>query len=112
MHIARLYEGVVVTHSFVDDNGQIFDCVPVEQQPSVRRAGSRKVAQAPDVPVSPGGRTQVSSERPSRRRRDLTEKTLTVTQCRARRGRSQCAGSLSRSWHASSRSKSFFARAP
>ena len=35
-HILDLYEGVDVAHSFVDLNGQVFDCIPIEAQPSLR----------------------------------------------------------------------------
>jgi hypothetical protein len=41
-HILSLYESVDVTHSFLLDS-QVFDCVPVEQQPSVRQLGLDKV---------------------------------------------------------------------
>lgn len=40
-HILSLYEGVDVEHSFLLD-GQVFDCVPVAQQPSVRQLGLDK----------------------------------------------------------------------
>jgi hypothetical protein len=49
-HILKLYEGVEAKHSFVDDNGSIFDCIPVEQQPALRGAKSG-VAKAPDLPA-------------------------------------------------------------
>ncbi len=48
-HILGLYEGVEVQHSFVDENGQVFDCIPVEQQPSLR-GGSTPPASPPDAP--------------------------------------------------------------
>ena len=48
-HILRLYEGVEVVNSFVDENGSVFDCVPVEQQPSLRGAAGA-VPSAPDLP--------------------------------------------------------------
>src|SRR5215472_13113444 len=48
-HVLKLYNGIQVPHSFVDENGSIFDCVPIEQQPSLR--GSRgAVPAAPDMP--------------------------------------------------------------
>jgi hypothetical protein len=53
-HVARLYQGVDVAHSFADGNGQIFDCVPIQQQPAARRAGMLAVASPPDLP-HPGG---------------------------------------------------------
>jgi hypothetical protein len=52
-HILSLYAGVDVAHSFLLD-GQVFDCVPVAQQPSVRQlVGLDKVeleAPAPTLP--------------------------------------------------------------
>jgi hypothetical protein len=51
-YISDLYEGVEVTHSFVDENGQVFDCIPVEQQPSLKGT-SAGPADPPDAPASP-----------------------------------------------------------
>lgn len=48
-HILGLYEGVEVQHSFVDANGQVFDCIPIEQQPSLK-GSSTEIARAPDAP--------------------------------------------------------------
>jgi hypothetical protein len=48
-HVLRLYENVEVPHSFVDENGSVFDCIPIEQQPALRNA-REPVPQAPDVP--------------------------------------------------------------
>ncbi|GAA1109901.1 neprosin family prolyl endopeptidase [Kitasatospora arboriphila] len=54
-HILGLYSGVDVPHSFVDDNGQIFDCVPIEDQPSLR-GGAEGPAVPPDAPPQPAPR--------------------------------------------------------
>jgi len=62
-HILSLYEGVEVTHSFVDDNGQIFDCIPVEQQPSLKGA-STGPAVAPDAPTPDDAGPVTSGELP------------------------------------------------
>src|ERR1051326_9242870 len=35
-YLTKLYQGVEVLHSFMDENGSIFDCIPIEHQPSVR----------------------------------------------------------------------------
>ena len=35
-HILELYEKVEAPHSFQDETGAIFDCIPVEQQPALR----------------------------------------------------------------------------
>lgn len=35
-HLHRTYDGVEVVHSFEDDNGQVFDCIPIEHQSSLK----------------------------------------------------------------------------
>ncbi len=52
-HILSLYEGVALdgVHSFLLD-GQHFDCLPIEQQPSVRGLGLTHVEVAPPPPLS------------------------------------------------------------
>ncbi len=60
-HILSLYQGVRATHSFMGEDGSFVDCIPIEQQPSLRQgpaAGSR-VASAP----TPAGLPMPSSER-------------------------------------------------
>jgi hypothetical protein len=52
-HLLRHYQGVEVSHSFADENGQIFDCIPIGQQPSLKGT-QHKVAVPPEIP-SPGG---------------------------------------------------------
>jgi hypothetical protein len=48
-HILGLYDKVEAPHSFVDETGAIFDCVPIEQQAGLR--GSKEpVPKAPDLP--------------------------------------------------------------
>jgi Neprosin len=49
-HLIKRYEDVTVTHSFADENGQIFDCIPVRQQPSLKGTDTT-VAEAPDLPT-------------------------------------------------------------
>jgi hypothetical protein len=51
-HILSLYEAVEVRHSFVDANGQVFDCIPIEQQPSLK-GDSAGLVEAPDAPSAP-----------------------------------------------------------
>jgi len=58
-YLVEHYEGVEALHSFVDENGSIFDCMPIEKQPSVRRIG-QSVAKPPDFPVKE--RKNVSDE--------------------------------------------------
>ena len=45
-HILTMYEGVEVSHSFVLDSDH-FDCIPIEQQPSVRILGLNSIASPP-----------------------------------------------------------------
>jgi hypothetical protein len=49
-HILALYQGVEVSHSFVLDSNH-FDCVPIEQQPSVRTLGLKGIALPPPGPA-------------------------------------------------------------
>jgi len=48
-HIQKLYEKTEAPHSFVDENGSIFDCIPIEQQPSLKGAHA-PIPKAPDLP--------------------------------------------------------------
>jgi hypothetical protein len=48
-HILGLYEGVQASHSFMDESGAIFDCIPIEQQPALR-GSTDGVGSAPDLP--------------------------------------------------------------
>ncbi len=48
-HILTLYQGVEVSHSFVLD-GDLYDCVPVQQQPAVRMLGLNSIATPPPAP--------------------------------------------------------------
>ncbi|MGC9947142.1 MAG: neprosin family prolyl endopeptidase [Bryobacteraceae bacterium] len=45
-HILTMYQGAQVNHSFVLDSSQ-FDCIPVEQQPTVRILGLKSIAPQP-----------------------------------------------------------------
>ena len=48
-HILKLYANTEAPHSFVDENGSIFDCIPIEQQPSLKGARA-PIPKAPDLP--------------------------------------------------------------
>ncbi|MDH6136740.1 hypothetical protein P3T37_006171 [Kitasatospora sp. MAA4] len=48
-YIRDLYAGIEVAHSFVDDNGQVFDCIPIASQPALRGV-SEGPAAPPDAP--------------------------------------------------------------
>src|SRR5437660_1714486 len=47
-YLTKLYQGVEVLHSFMDENGSIFDCIPLEHQPALKDSGN--VPKAPDLP--------------------------------------------------------------
>jgi len=50
-YILKLYDKTEAPHSFMDESGAIYDCIPIEQQPALR--GSREsVPKAPDAPSS------------------------------------------------------------
>ena len=66
-HLRRLHEGVDVANSFVDPAGRVFDCVPIEQQPSLKENGT-KVAEPPSL-------MDIAGERP----RDLARSILPPT---------------------------------
>src|SRR5918911_1731867 len=77
-HILGLYEGVEAPHSFMDETGAIFDCIPIEQQPSVR-GSTEGVPTAPDLPPLapdlPGG-TMGAERGPDTRMDNLADTTL------------------------------------
>jgi hypothetical protein len=50
-HILKLYEGVTVSNSF-SENSQMVDCVPLEQQPGLRRSGAAREALQTEAPKS------------------------------------------------------------
>ena len=49
-HINSMYRGVDVEHSFFIDS-QYFDCIPIEQQPTVRHLKIKQIAQPPEPTV-------------------------------------------------------------
>lgn len=53
-HLETMYADVDVAASFTDAAGQIFDCVPVDAQPSVRASG-QPVASPPSLAAEIGG---------------------------------------------------------
>jgi len=48
-HILKLYDKTEAPHSFMDETGAIFDCIPIEQQPALRGT-KESVPKAPDAP--------------------------------------------------------------
>jgi hypothetical protein len=59
-YILDLYEGVQVSHSYVQDS-QTFDCVPIEQQPSLRMRGRQGTATAPPQHSTPRSQPQAAA---------------------------------------------------
>jgi len=55
-HLLGLYAGVNAAHSFVDAGGQVFDCIPADQQPALKKHGGKLAAPpaVPTVPKAPG----------------------------------------------------------
>jgi hypothetical protein len=52
-------------HSFVDENGSVFDCIPIEQQPALKQSGTAPAA-PPDLPKPTGAQAaQGLAEAPS-----------------------------------------------
>jgi Neprosin len=49
-HVLSLYEGVHSVHAFEDHNGSIFDCIPVQEQPSLRGKQPMSPVDLPGVP--------------------------------------------------------------
>jgi hypothetical protein len=60
MYLLRTHEGLDIAHSFADDAGQTFDCVPINQQPSLKGTG-RAPATPPDLSALSGARSGVGA---------------------------------------------------
>jgi hypothetical protein len=56
-HILDLYQGVHVTRSFLQ-GALTFDCIPVEQQPSVRMLGVKEIAAPPPYEMTTSAPTE------------------------------------------------------
>jgi len=54
-HLQELYRGIEVGHSFVMAEGQPVDCVPIDQQPALRRPAmaGHQIASPPEFPARP-----------------------------------------------------------
>ena len=64
-HLKRHYQGVEAVHSFVDENGSVFDCIPIEQQPALKQSGVAPAAPQ-DLPKPTGAQAaQGLAEAPS-----------------------------------------------
>jgi hypothetical protein len=51
-HIQDMYRGVTVSHSYILGS-QTFDCIPIGQQPSVRKLSLKVIAATPPAPALP-----------------------------------------------------------
>lgn len=53
-HIQFMYEGIEVKHSFLTKENEYVDCIPVDQQPSLKQEGlaSREIDTAPEPDVA------------------------------------------------------------
>ena len=51
-YLLDLYDGAEAQHSFLESGGHIVDCIPVEQQPSLRRSGLKPLS-PPSQPLAP-----------------------------------------------------------
>jgi Neprosin len=67
-HILKLYEGVTVSHSF-SENAHMVDCIPLEQQPGLRRPGAAREALQTEAPKStqPPAEKRRGAEAPERK---------------------------------------------
>ena len=59
-YLVRHYHGIHVKHSFQDEGGQTWDCIPIHQQPSLRKDKSRVFEKEPPFP----GHAPATSEHP------------------------------------------------
>jgi hypothetical protein len=50
-HVLTLYEGVTPSNSFVDDESQYWDCIPIDRQPSLRSESLRGHQVQMDAPI-------------------------------------------------------------
>ncbi len=64
-HVLKMYDGVTVHHSFMDDDSRYVDCIPLEQQPSLRLLG-----------ISPD---QVDTQAPEPNQSEATDASVSAT---------------------------------
>ena len=78
-HLLSLHGDVEVVQSYTDAAGHIFDCVPVEQQPSLKGTGAQ-LAKPPELSRIVGGRPTGPAE-PLRAAPSGTDRYGNATQC-------------------------------
>ena len=64
-YVLSYYEGMDVSHSYMDDHGNHWDCVPVEQQCSVKNGQTELVMDAPEAPDHPDTPADAAVGKPS-----------------------------------------------
>jgi neprosin-like protein len=79
-HLGQQYDGVEAVHSFMDENGSVFDCIPIDQQPALREKTAAGVAKPITLPAA----TEPRGAAHTRKEAD-TRKTYRVTQLGAKR---------------------------
>jgi len=93
-HLITLYGPIQVTHSFQLD-ADVYDCIPIDQQPSVRLQGIKQIALPPPAALAPAAKTAIShaatslAEKRSSPARQVAEDVLrdpfgNATHCEAR----------------------------
>jgi hypothetical protein len=68
-HLMKLHAGVDVEHSFVDQTGQVFDCIPINQQPSLK-GRQDKIPEPPSLLDVAGARPAAATTRTTASQRD------------------------------------------
>jgi hypothetical protein len=90
-HISSLYEGIKVTHSFIEKGGAYVDCVPIDKQPGLRAAGGKLLKHPGTVKVDlkePAGekRTEEKSPEKGKHTPKETPEKLTLVETPLRKG--------------------------
>ena len=62
-HILSLYRGVEARNSFEDENGSVFDCIPVSQQPALKGASPAEAPSMPPLRAKPAAEATPTGER-------------------------------------------------
>ncbi|HEY0695427.1 MAG TPA: neprosin family prolyl endopeptidase [Kribbella sp.] len=52
-YLLDLYKGVTVDTSYIENDGQVIDCIPEDQHPAVRRSNGNVIAAPPAAPPAP-----------------------------------------------------------
>lgn len=72
-YLADHYSSITVPHSFIDEDGQIWDCVPIDQQPALKGTGKKAASPPPDrLPAIEGNHATAVKEKPITLQAQLT----------------------------------------